>query len=140
MITRQLLIQQSKEFLVANQSKDCAVLALALLRQVSYMQAHNHLKLYGYRENIGMPSNRIMESFNKTGLEMINLGTPTQPNGSRYTSRTIGRRYPSGCYLVFTRGHTFPMIDGQVHDWTEGRRHIVTDVLTVTDKYVKEAT
>ena len=52
---------------------------------------------------------------------------------SRLTVNRIAkeRKYKKGKYLLLTRNHAIAMIDGEVLDWTKGRRNVVKQIIKV---------
>ena len=49
------------------------------------------------------------------------------------TVRTLARELSKGTYLVGTDGHVACLKDGEVHDWTNNRRHRIRDVYRVSE-------
>jgi hypothetical protein len=57
-------------------------------------------------------------------------------SGIDYQSATVvalQRELTTGTYLVNTDGHVLAMVDGEVHDYTDGRRHRIESVWRVTE-------
>ena len=57
-------------------------------------------------------------------------------SGIDYQSLTVTRlqrELTSGTYLVNTDGHVLALVDGVVHDYTDGRRHRIESVWRVTE-------
>ena len=52
---------------------------------------------------------------------------------SAATIVTLAKELTEGTYLVGTNGHVACLKNGEVHDWTKGRRHRVLDVYRVEE-------
>lgn len=111
---------------------DCAVKALAIAAGMPYGVAHLLFKKYGRKDRRGTRRyiTKLVVNYLKEhhGFTSIPLRDPRKADGSRFTMKTIGQRYYRGRYLVFVSGHVAAMIDGKIEDWTEGRRHRVTEI------------
>lgn len=49
------------------------------------------------------------------------------------TVKSLAKELTKGTYLVGTSGHVACLKDGEVHDWTAGRRHRVEDVYKIEE-------
>lgn len=128
------------------ETNDCTVKALAIAGNMSYSHAHDICKKRGRKAHGGLDLKDHLNCFLDAGLEVnmiydshgghatMSIKNPcnelywlapdiTQPNGSRYTPKTITRICKDGNYIAYTRGHVLSIIDGEVQDWTEGRKH-----------------
>lgn len=52
---------------------------------------------------------------------------------SAATVKTLAKELTEGTYLVGTSGHVACLKDGEIHDWTAGRRHRIEDVYKVEE-------
>lgn len=114
-----------------NESNDCTVIALAIATESSYQDAHKVLSILGRKPRHGMNS-RTIKTMMQIGAKMLGRvvdNTPTYPTST--TMATVGERYPHGRWLVICRGHIAALVDGQVQDWTAGRKHRVKMMLRV---------
>lgn len=110
---------------------DCTVKAIAIAGQFEYQKVHSALAARGRRKGNGtvpLVWERAMRDLGLTWTET----TPRKPDGGQYTMKTIGRVFPKGRHIVQVNGHVAALVDGEVEDWTKGRQHRVTRVLTVT--------
>lgn len=124
------LRKQSDSF---GEYRDCAVVATAIACRVKYKDAHAALKSAGRRDRKGTHRHTTWTAITKVlDCQIEKHPRPRQDNGSRYTTLTIGKRFPRGYYLVFVKNHVAAMVNGKVLDWTEGRRHRVQEVWKVT--------
>lgn len=114
---------------------DCTVIACAVTCSVPYATAHDALENAGRLTGRGAPLAVQHRAFAALGFRIVPVNDARFENGwarlyhgkgrlSRSTTRTIGRRYPRGTFLAYTRrlGHVAALVDGEVHDWTAGRR------------------
>lgn len=115
-----------------NENKDCAVVAAAIVTQSDYFAAHALLKLFGREDRKGTCFERTTKrAIESLGFKVERVENSLQENGSRYTPKTIGKMCKDGHYLCRVKGHIFAVVDGQVMDWTEGRRHRIYAVYKV---------
>jgi hypothetical protein len=108
---------------VMSESQDCSVIALALTCRTDYKTAHDWLMAEGRGTGESFSVATMLRVAEENGFRVIVLDDLRQPNGSRYTPRTIGARLPEGYYLCTSRGHVFAVINGIVEDWTNSRTH-----------------
>lgn len=108
------------------ETNDCAVKAVALATGRPYREVLRKMRAYGRRPRRGTPmriTKRVLEDY---GYTMV-LQTERFPQAR--TPITVARTMPKrGVYLVRTSRHIFCYRAGKVHDWTEGRRHRVTQI------------
>lgn len=115
-----------------NEHNDCGVRAAALVCNVPYETAHVALRVAGRQPRQGSFVPQITKAVKSLGCTVHKSQNPKQPNGSRYTAKTLPKAYPRGRFLVYTRDHVFAMIDGTVLDWAKGRRLHVVSIQEVT--------
>lgn len=113
------------------ENKDCAVVAAAIVTQSDYASAHELLKKFGRKDRKGT----VFHTTTKPAIESLGfrleLVNNLQPNGSRYTPKTVAKACQEGYYLCRIKGHIFAVVDGQVMDWTEGRKHRINFIYKV---------
>jgi hypothetical protein len=137
---------------------DCAVIALSLLTKLSYSDTEALLAKHGRKLNRGTPIDVIykvladlspcdyqfdsylydIEKSSKYRNEMLRDFWSEYGNMSGVIGMTISRlarvrKLQKGKYLVLTRSHALAMIDGEVLDWTKGRRHRVVAIYKIGD-------
>jgi hypothetical protein len=130
------------------ETNDCTVTALAAAGQVSYDQAHAALSRHGRPYRKGPPAKRQTIAHPGYGVER-NIVCPALEKaarelglGFRVMSRQEWRaktmlsvprdpRLAKGNYICMVRGHVAAVVNGQVIDWTDGRRHQVKDVYEI---------
>jgi len=118
-----------------NERNDCTVKALAMTGRVTYKVAHGVCADYGRPERRGMYlSQQVKTVFNSIGFDAIKIHRQAQKNGSKFTPKTVGSVCKAGYYLAFTRSHVLPVINGEVYDWTDGRKHHITSIWKITRK------
>lgn len=109
----------------------CAPLALALVTGSDPEETNNKLIAAGLRRH-----QRGMSTFNM--IRYLDQENVLHEEVNRFAIRsmtmtTVGRRFPTGIFLVFVRGHVAALIDGEVQDWTAGRRHKVIRMERIGD-------
>ena len=103
---------------------DCTVKATAMAARMPYNEAHALLEALGRKKRSGFPFGLVAIQLRAIGFRVTET-KPEQKNGSKFTAKTIGAHCKSGYYVAKSRGHVFPVINGQVYDWTFGRKHRV---------------
>ena len=119
---------------VMQEDQDCSVMAIAVIGDLSYHDAHCLLEMLGRKHR-----RYVCHYQTREALEFLDLETEDQTKlwrdtlGGR-TVRTLARvmKGQKGKWLVRTAHHVFAMEDGEVHDWTARRLHRIQMVLEVT--------
>lgn len=111
---------------VYNEKMYCSVLALAVVADVSFGKAHAALKRAGRKDRRRTPMPILFTACKELGVD---VGVEEATTG--VTVSKICKRLDKGTYLIMTRGHIAAMVDGVVHDWTQGRRHRVVATLAI---------
>ena len=121
-----------------NEKMDCAVIAIAAVCNLSYEESHKLCKKHGRKDRHGMYMENIISAIYAAGYKVEkfrpNLSMILQENGCRYTPKSIHKfyeKYPHDSYLCSTSGHIFALINGNVIDWTEGRKHYINEFYKV---------
>lgn len=108
---------------------DCTVIALSIATNTPYSQMRDMLKDFGRKPGARMKHNSFMDAVYALINPSPKIIKPRKANGGKYTPVTIGRYYSKGTYLCFTSGHVFCLKDGEVQDWTAGRRHRILEMI-----------
>lgn len=106
---------------------DCAVKAFSIASGKSYEEVHGLFKSLGRRDRKATPhtiSRKVAHILNPE-VKFVSI---RKPDGSKYTARTIGNDLRRGRFVVLYRGHLAALVDGVIHDWTDGRCHRVLGV------------
>lgn len=146
------------------EENDCTVKALAIATNSTYEKAHGALALRGRSYRKGTSMGRIFSTlkdwgytvkteYKKSDIDRIqrwkefgwslddsDIETMKDFKRSRWskgkTIKSIVPHLPSrGVFLIETSSHVLCVRAGQVHDWTDGRRHRITHV----HRIIKEA-
>ena len=127
------------------ETNDCSVKAVAIATGVNYETAHGKCALRGRSYRKGLSAGAIGHAVRDLGfvvdkVESKHKMSPTLWRQKYSSSMTIGAMQRAGIipkrgvYLVFTRSHVLCVRAGQIHDWTDGRRHRITSVYHVRRK------
>lgn len=116
-----------------NEHGDCSVIAVALTCRVDYDLAHVAMRAAGRKPRRGAFHEQIRKAVKSLGKEPQKYLIIRKPNGSKYTPKTIGKAYPQGRYLVYTRGHVFALVNGEVQDWTAGKKNHILGIQRVKE-------
>ena len=114
----------------ANESNDCAVKAIAIACNVPYKVAHKALANLGRRNRRGTLNSTIHTAIKQLGfnLECITF----KVKAKTVTTLAADRAVKDGFFVAFVRGHIAAIVNGQIEDWTEGKRHRVRLVYKIT--------
>ena len=103
------------------ETNDCAVKAVAIIANADYDEVHALMAKHGRKVGKGTPWTAIWATLKELGVW---VGPEDREAPTRCkTVRHLPAALPKGRWLVYTRGHILAVIDGEVMDWTEGRRH-----------------
>ena len=113
------VIREKLEYMPRD-TMDCTIVALAIVRKVTYKQAHKHIEVSCKRKyKKGVYRHDWIPSYASTGLDMsdpVNFPRQMGGVGSRYTQKTIAKLCSTGSWLVLVKGHIFAVVDGVVQD------------------------
>ena len=152
MLESKLFTRANKRSRKWGETNDCSVIALAIATGKTYEVAHGALALRGRSFRKGVAMYQIFQALEDLGFDREKVFERwTLENGpdfaessqfhqeaKRYrrsrwanvkTVRTLPEHLPSrGVFLVQTASHVFCARAGEIHDWTEGRKHRVTKI------------
>lgn len=122
------------------ETNDCTVRALAIAGAVAYQEAHAAMKAAGRRDRHGPKAFGRLEQ----GVRRIDCPAITKAARAlgidirrmekhEYRAKTVSSaprdpKLQAGHYIVLVRGHALAVVQGEVCDWTEGRKHQVKEV------------
>jgi hypothetical protein len=112
-------------------SNACAVIAFSIVTGMSPEIMQKAFSLVGRKKGRGVRPTMIHEVLQGFSIPHEWLHGVRQPNGSHYTPKTIGRYCHKGKYIAFSRSHALAVVDGIVHDWTDGRKHRIIHLLKI---------
>ena len=113
----------------------CAPLSIAMVCGVGYGKAFHTLRRLGRRLGAGTSTEDILKAVGlilNRSVTISDLETCYRHFGKRLTVNQAPRYLPEGKYLLFVNRHVLSMVDGEVLDWTQGRRHQVKFYLKVS--------
>lgn len=114
------------------ETNDCTVRALTASTGLDYDTCHAQLKKQGRKNRKGchwfIEGPKAAEALGFTMRKM---------DRSEYRAKTMitaerDRAFRSGSFCVLVRGHVAALVDGNVIDWSQGRRHRIAAVYEVT--------
>ncbi len=118
-----------------NEDNDCSVKAVAIAGRVTYDLAHKTLEMYGRRHRKGASVGAIAAAFMSIQASMIEIDRDKliKRNGGRTltVNNIVQHLSKSKNYVLYIAGHILAVKNGQVQDWTEGRRHHVTSIYEI---------
>lgn len=110
-----------------NESRDCAVKAVAIATGTEYEVVHAMLKAAGRRNRKGTFRAQTDKVIGQLGFTQIDV--THQVRGR--TVRTVEGELAGGNYMVFVARHVLAVTDGVVQDWTAGRQHRIKNVIKI---------
>jgi hypothetical protein len=115
-----------------HETNDCTVRALTASTGLPYDVCHAQLKKQGRKNRKGC--HWFIEgpkAAKALGFTMRQL-SPTEYRAKTMISAERDSSLNSGNYAVLVRGHVAAMVDGNIVDWSQGRRHRIKAVYAVT--------
>jgi len=114
------------------ENNDCSVRALAAALgddSTAYDLAHDHMKAHGRAKGRGMRMSVIKKAFRSAGFELERV---TSQYLKAKTTLTAERYLPTtGTFLLVTSRHIAAYKDGELFDWSSGRRLRIEQILKV---------
>lgn len=110
------------------EASDCTVVALSLAANVTYFKARSVLMKNGRKNRHGATIETQNKSYADLGINLVEWPVKAR------TIKTLPKELPNDyTFLVYTTRfrHVLCIKNGNVLDWTEGRRHRVELVLLV---------
>lgn len=102
----------------------CTVVALQCVTGNSYKQCYEYMKKFGRPRGKGMTTKEVCSALESFKRFKVVKGEYSRKN--RITLNQFVKKHPIGKYYLMHRGHAFAVIDGVVHDHTNGKRRQVT--------------
>lgn len=122
------------------ETNDCTVRALAAASGATYNDAHAALAKHGRPHRKGPPAKRVYAhgryhidcpALRKAALDLgctWKVLEPAEYQAKTMTTATRDRRLAKGHFICMVRGHVAAVVNGEVIDWTDGRRHRIKEV------------
>lgn len=114
------------------ETNDCTVRALTASTGLDYDTCHAQFKKQGRKNRKGChffvegPKAAKALGFTMRKMDRSEYRAKTMITAERDTSLRSGK------YCVLVRGHVAAMVDGNIVDWSQGRRHIIKAIYSVT--------
>lgn len=114
------------------ESNDCSVVALSVVLDLPYADAHELMRWFGRIPGHGVSLGTIYMAIREWGAERVDVSARYRAAGVK-TPITAARFMPKhGRYLLTTARHIIGYKDGVIHDWTDGRRHRIERIDLIT--------
>jgi hypothetical protein len=115
-----------EESIDMGETNDCTVKALAIAGNIAYKKAHDYMRQAGRKMRRGLRTPSIEKGFNLAGFKLKRVG---------HTGKTV-TTITQDCakskrYVAITARHILAITNGQVQDWTDGRRHRIETLFEV---------
>jgi len=126
------------------ETNDCGVIALAACCRVDYSTAHGALRREGRKFGKGTYMSAFHRAANALGYKTddgqfrnfaggTRLSSIVRRKGSGLTVSTAPKWLPRrGVFVLVTARHVLTMVNGNVIDWSAGRKHRITNIYEVT--------
>lgn len=115
-----------------DEGRDCAVIAVSILARVTYRVAHDVCAQHNRARREGMYTRDTIDALESLGFRVEVVNDLRQKNGSKYTQKTIGNKLKRGYHLCRHNGHVFAVVNGDVEDWSEGRKYHIKKAWKIT--------
>jgi len=114
-----------------DEKNDCSVIATSIVCRTTYKEAHAACAAHGRKSKQGMYTSSILKAIRSLGFSVEPVKRLKQKNGSRFTPKTIGDKLKRGYYICSCNDHVFAVVNGDVEDWTEGRKHYINEAYKI---------
>jgi hypothetical protein len=117
------------------ETKDCAVIAIAIVADLPYRYVHSLFEQLGRKPQSITKNTWIDQSLKFLNLKTKNVTVRYRHRLGAKTIRTLGRVIADckGVYLAYTCDHVMAIKDGVIHDWLNGRLHRIVRVLQLRE-------
>ena len=114
----------------AEETSDCAVIALAIVTDLTYGAVHKLLEQTGRKARSITHRGHINNALDFLDIKTRDVTKQYHTLGAK-TIRTLGRVMAGreGIYLAYTHDHILAVKDGVLHDWLAGRTHRIVTIL-----------
>lgn len=112
------------------ETRDCAVIALAVVTGLQYEDIHARLKKHGRRARCGTGYPVQKKVLTELGYALHDISGYYDGASVRSIAPMLPDR---GTFLIRTHKHVVGVKDGVVHDWSEQRKLYVQSIYKVTD-------
>jgi hypothetical protein len=113
-----------------NEHRDCTVKALTVATGLPYAECHKALADAGRKPRKGAHIFQMKDAAKALGFTMERYTGRIQAK-TVITAERDGTLHALGRVILSTSGHVVGMVDGNVIDWTKGRRHRIQGVYRV---------
>jgi len=111
------------------ESNDCAVIAVAAVLNKSYREVHTVMKANGRRNRKGTPWGISWRTLKHFGFKAVPVKKPVGCKTMTSAPRALRRAgYGKKNLLIAIRRHVAAFVDGEVQDWSQGRRHHIRSI------------
>ena len=115
----------------------CSVIALATACQIPHKKAYAMMQAQGRPHRDGAYTWQSMRAVKELGFEFEDVYSK-YPNAK--TPISAAKVLPKDkTFMIVVRGHIFTVRNGNVEDWTEGRKHRITDIFEIKPTQSKNA-
>ena len=112
-----------------NETNDCAIVAVTYVSGEPYKKVHTEFTKLG--RQFRRPTNFLI-----TCSALVTLGLKIKDVRDQFKAKTVvtlGRELPKkGRFLIRVSHHILAAVDGEILDWTAGRRHRIREIWEVT--------
>lgn len=127
--------QIAKTKAYASERAPCAVVALSVLCHIPFKDAQKALLEAGRKKGRSTEWDQLVKAFDLCGFKLVKIcGKPEfSKTPITYTRNWTVEKFGSHNLLEFS-GHVGAAINGEVLDWTKGRRHRIIGIYGVSKK------
>jgi hypothetical protein len=116
---RETTLQQSREL---GESNDCGVISISIASGRPYQEIHKLFVKHGRSKGKGVSLNMIKRVLDDLGYKS-DWDVCQAVFGKRVPVTHARGYFREGNYIAITRTHALAVVNGNVVDWMEGRRH-----------------
>jgi hypothetical protein len=123
----QQIMRESKKL---DEHNDCAVRAVTAVSGMPYRYVHQLFLRYGRHRRGRTPFSVTLDVLRDLQMEAYPC---YRLQHKAKTVKSLKKVLPAkGRFLIHTRGHLLAAVDGEIIDWTDGRKHRIKSIERVT--------
>ena len=111
------------------EKNDCAVKAVALAADRHYDEAHEALRKLGRRNRQGTYIHQTLAAIKTFGCDVVDVTDRFRGAKTNISAKKVLPR--KGTFLIRNPRHILAMVDGEIIDWSDGRRKRVDRIYQV---------
>lgn len=132
-VSKELYSECKYQSYAIGERADCTVRAIAITTGEGYELAHYALEEQGRRPRSGTSICNMKDACKELGYSMERVEREAYRDRAK-TAITASRLGWRGAFVLSFSEHVAAMVDGEVFDWVNGRRHRLQNIYRIVKK------